>query len=225
MLVSRNALQSYPSLRGENCPNYFRDRSERDRYFENATASIPEYVAIAANGEDPATTDWALEVWQVEYFNGINWIAVNLSKNFALLVTNEGIKALTNASAGQYKLELSRILIKQSLIPAGEDVASWTFDDFVSNYEDICIDTLNVDNTTFTLENNVTHKTNLLNGGIQFTLLLDTNCMGQRLTSPGSAAPSETEFNIATIGFAPTNCLKLFADESAMAANSSALGS
>ena len=203
MLVSRNALQSYPTLSGENNDNYFSTRAQRDAYFANITANIPEYVAIAANGEDPSTTSWDAEVWQVEYFNGINWIAVNLSKNFALIVTNDGIKALTNASLGQYRLEISRVIIKQTPLLPGEDVSNWTLTSFINSnsYSDICLDSNNQSNTTFTLHNALTYKTNLLNGGLQFTLSLDTKCMGQKSSViSNSIPPTELDYSVSVIG-------------------------
>ena len=199
MQVSRNALQSYPQLAGQNNSYYFRTRNERNAYFSN-TASI-SVGQLCAVGGDPTSNNWEMPEWEAELYNGTNWEVVGLDSNFALIVTNEGIKALANASNGTYKFELSRIAIKQTSVGAGVDVAAWTKDNFLYPYTDICLDTYNIGNTTFTIANNISSRTNLLNGGLQFTLSLGLDCIGQKLATPTTnSTPTETEFEVAVIG-------------------------
>ena len=200
MLVSRNALQSWPTLKGANNVNYFATRDARNAYFDSTTAVVGQYTAI---GGDPKSSDWTKEEWEIDRYDGANWATVNLSKNFALIITNEGIKALTNASAGQYKLEISRIAIKQTPIGTDEDVATWTHSTFVNSntYADICLDTNNLGNPTFTLKDDLTYRTNLTNGGIQFTVQLGLDCLGQQSVNESTnISPTLTEFNVAAIG-------------------------
>ena len=40
MLVSRNALQSWPTLKGANNANYFATRDARNAYFDSTTAVV-----------------------------------------------------------------------------------------------------------------------------------------------------------------------------------------
>lgn len=199
MRVSRYTLQSWPTLEGEDNPNYFENRRKRDEAYAQTVPTKGKYTAV---GGDPNSSNWTDEVWEVDRFDGENWATVELDKNFALVITNEGILALTDAAAGEYKLQISRIAIKQTSIPKGEDVSTWTHDTFVNSatYKDICLDTNNLGNTTFTLNRNLTYRTNLLNGGIQFEIELPTDCMGQLMAAPGNSVPTLTEYYIAAIG-------------------------
>jgi len=198
MLVSRNVLQSYPDLRGQSNNYYFASRQDRNTYFSNQPIAEMQLCAVGGN---PDSTNWDEVVWEVEQFNGENWAVVPMDTNFALVVTNEGIQALTNASLGQYKLEISRVAIKQSLFPSGTSLASLTKSDFFSNYEDICLDTKNVLNSTFTLDNSLSYRTNLLNGGLQFTVELGLDCLGQEsLSETSRIAPTLVVFDVAVIG-------------------------
>lgn len=204
MLVSRNALQSYPSLAGPNNPLYFSDRNSRNAYFNNISSITTGQ--LCAVGGNPASDDWEEPSWQAELYNGTNWEVVGLDSNFALIVTNEGIKALSNASNGTYKFELSRIAIKQKPVASGTDVAAWTATDFLYPYTDICLDTYNMGNTTFSIANNISARTNLLNGGLQFTLSLGLDCIGQKLATPTTnSTPTETDFDVSVIGLFVTN--------------------
>ena len=199
MQVSRNALQSYPTLAGDPNPYYFATRNERNAYFGNI-ANI-ETGQLCAVGGDPASTNWEVPEWEAELYNGYNWEVVGLDSNFALIVTNAGIRALANASAGTYKFELSRVAIKQTCVAAGTDVATWEASSFLQPYTDICLDTYNIGNTTFTLANNLAYRTNLLNGGLQFTISLGLDCVGQKLATPTTnSTPTETDFKVAVIG-------------------------
>ena len=199
MRVSRYALQSY------NIPDdyYFLTRAERDSYFQGKNIGKGTMCAI---GGDKTSTDWSSPVWEADQYNGSNWATLDLSQNFALIVTNEGIAALTDASQGQYKLELSRILIKSTPIKSNEPLATWNLDTFVRTpgYSDICLDTNNPSNSTFSIERNLTYRTNLLNGGVQFTIQLGVNCMGQLIvteeTDSPNAYPTLSEFDVAAIG-------------------------
>ena len=198
MRVSRYALQSY------NIPDdyFFATRTERDSYFLGKNIDKGTMCAV---GGDRTSTDWSSSVWEADQFNGSNWATLDLSQNFALVVTNDGIAALSNASVGQYKLELSRILIKSTPIQSGDNLANWTLTTFKQNpgYGDICLDTNNLNNSTFSLERNLTYRTNMLNGGIQFTIQLGVNCMGQNIvndTDSPNEYPTLTEFDVAAIG-------------------------
>ena len=200
MLVSRLAIQSYPDLQGEGNPNFFMNTTQRDSYFAGQTIKVGQYCAI---GGDPNSTDWSEPVWEIHQFNGVNWAVVDLSQNFALVVTNDGIAALSNTEEGMYKVKISRILVKSTGASLGDNLASWDINTFFNSNgpTDVCLDTRNEINTTFTLENNLKCRTNLLNGGLQFTALFGLNCLGQ--SSPNMNAqvtPILSEFDIAMVG-------------------------
>lgn len=211
MLVSRWVLQAYATLRGESNPNFFASRADRNTYY-GTNLTNGQLCAINSNGTDPATVDWNDDVWEVDVYSAEsgNWVSVYLDSNFALTITNDGIKALTDAARGQYKLEVSRIVIKQTLIPEGTNLSQYTSNTFLNNtingYEDVCLDTYNVGNSTFTLTHNLTYRTNSLNGGLQLILTLGLDCMGQQLTEQSSnAAPTLTKFNVSAIGIYVVN--------------------
>jgi len=198
MLVSRWVLQAYSDLAGESTANYYLTEGARPA----VGSSYGQYTAIYKGSEvvtDVSLVPWDAAVWRVDQWNGENWSTVTLDTNFSLVVTNSGIEALTDAVKGQYKLEISRIVVKQTPIATGTNLMQMTDSMFTSNYRDICLDTDNKTNTTFTLENNLTHRTNTLNGGLQFTVELGLDCLGQDQASKGSVAPRLTEFNVAAI--------------------------
>lgn len=211
MLVSRWVLQAYATLRGESNPNFFANRAERNQYY-SGTINNGQLCAINNNGTDPASVDWNEAVWEVDIYSAEsqNWVSVYLDSNFALTITNDGIKALTDATLGQYKLEISRIVIKQTLIPEGTNLSQYTSNTFLNytanGYADVCLDSFNAGNSTFTLAHNLTYKTNSLNGGLQFVLELGLDCMGQQLNEVlPNAAPTLTRFEISAIGIYVVN--------------------
>lgn len=206
MLVSRWVLQAYATLRGESNPNFFATRIARDQYY-GTNLTNGQLCAINNNGASPASVDWNDAVWEVDIYSASsgNWVSVYLDSNFALTITNDGIKALTDAAKGQYKLEISRVAIKQTLIPEGANLSQYTSNTFLNStangYSDVCLDTYNTGNSTFTLKNNLTYRTNSLNGGLQFTLDLGLDCMGQQLAEPLSySSPTLTKFKVSAIG-------------------------
>ena len=201
MLVTRNALQTYPQLAGYPNPNYFRDISARNNYYGSTSIPNGQYCAIGGDPDSNDPDDWNEAVWRVDQYNGSNWVEVAIDTNFALIVTNAGLRALTDAVHGQYKLEISRIAIRQTgLDSANVDLLNWTASDFLygaaNGYNDVCLDTANRQNTTFTLENNLSWRTNLLNGGLQFTVKLDVSTMGQEAAD---ITPTLTDYNVSMI--------------------------
>ena len=211
MLVSRWVLQAYATLRGESNPNFFATRADRDTtYGSNLTNG--QLCAINNNGTDPNTVDWNEAVWEVDIYSADsgNWVSVYLDSNFALTVTNDGIKALTDATNGQYKLEISRIVIKQTLIPEGTNLSQYTSNTFINStadgYADVCLDSSNYGNSTFSLLHNLTYRMNSLNGGLQLIIELGLDCMGQQIPEfSTNATPTLTRFDVSAIGIYVVN--------------------
>lgn len=207
MATSRYTLQKYPTLAGDDTTYYFSSRAKRDEYFLTATPTINQLTAINTKGLSAENTDWGDPVWEVDVYNGTNWYQMEVDPDFALVITNDGLRALTDAKDAKYVLEVSRIIVKQTPIPAGIDIANLTHNTFVSSatspraYSDVCLDTFNVRNTTFTIEKNLSARTNLLNGGLQFTLELDLNCLGQEsATQSSSVNPTLTQYDVGCVG-------------------------
>lgn len=201
MRVSRNSIQSYPRLAGKNNPRFFTDRAARNlALIPGSNIEEGEYCAI---GGDPLSEDWSTPVWEVEQYIDNNWVLLSIDPNFALTVTNEGLKALANAEKGEYLVKISQVMIKKTPIPQGTSLVNWTRNDFMSPYSDIVLDTGNTQNKTFTIEKNLSHRTNLMNGGIQFTLKLDVDTLGQQMKSESDstgAVGTLTEYEVGAIG-------------------------
>lgn len=127
MLVSREDLVLY------NIPNdYFfasrngTDLTARNFYFEHNAELLVAGIHCAV-GNDAAG-------WELELFNGANWIIVNPNPNYLLTITNDGLKALTNVAAGGLKLTISGVkIISEVVIPnPATPIINWTDTDFLA---------------------------------------------------------------------------------------------
>lgn len=174
--VSKRQLASY------SIPNnyFFPTRQDRNNSLPNPDEGT--YCAVANNPNVPLD-DEETAYWYLEYFNGSNWTVVSISDDYALIVTNNGIKALTQAELGGYKLEISKVCIREQNVPVGEIVTEWTSNNFIygtstpSSTEKslLILDTSYLGNTTFSMEHNFSWKINLANGGVQYSILLDVD--------------------------------------------------
>lgn len=174
--VSKQQLASYE------IPNnyFFATRQERNSALPNPSEGT--FCAVA-NNPNVDVTDEETANWYLEYFNGSNWTLVSISDDYALVVTNDGLKALTQAETGGYKLEISRVCIREQSVPVGERVTEWTLNNFIYGVNVVTsttkslliLDTAYIGNTTFSLDHNFSWKINLANGGIQYSLLLDVD--------------------------------------------------
>ena len=126
MLVSRDKLAAYNI--DEEC--FFERRTgagtplSRDQYFITYPAKliVGMYDAI---GND--TTGW-----QLEQYNGINWVEIEPDSNYSLVITTAGLGALTDIVHGGYKLTVSGIKLIDSLITnPTTPLISWTNTEFI----------------------------------------------------------------------------------------------
>jgi len=190
MKVSRNTLQNSYNV-NENY--FFADRTARNQYFDShpSEAISGTYCAI---GGDPTSTDYEADVWQLELFNGANWVLQTVDPNYSLVITEDGINAITRVAKdyANYHMEIKAIKIKQhNIVNTAKNIINWTKDDFEGE-GDIVLDTTT--NANFTLLNNLSWRTNMANGGIQFTIRIDTNTYGE----VGSRRVDE--YNIGAVG-------------------------
>ncbi len=121
MLVSRDKLSQY------NIPTdyYFNSRNgttneARNYYFSQHPELLLSGIHCAVGND----TDG----WELELFNGANWVIVNPSPNYLLTITNEGLAALNNISSGGIKLVVSGIkIISEIVVPnPAVPLVSWT---------------------------------------------------------------------------------------------------
>lgn len=176
MKVSKNLLtNSY------NVPesHFFATREERNMYFMTNSYGDHALCAINSTGESVENTDPYAAVWDLELFNGINWVLQSVDTNYAMVITNEGLKALAyvNESQGGYKIRISGIKCKSTHIISNENLAQWT-DEIFSRDGDVVLDTTTGENATFTVDNNLTWRFNMANGGIQYCVTIDNSTIG-----------------------------------------------
>lgn len=200
MKVSRSSLLGYQ------IPDnlWFLDRNEtkviddkefisRNEYFMQHPALLEAGLYCAVGGNPNLTSNNAAYnelVWELERYNGINWVAVNPTQNYSLTITNEGLKALANATNGTYKVEITQVQIIADVIsnPA-RPIISWTNTDFYdreTRNHDLVIDW-----SDDVLKNHLTWRVNLGNGGIQYQLSLNSDTV---------AWDGRENFNVGSIG-------------------------
>lgn len=204
--VSKLQLASY-----EIPDNYFfPTRQDRNSALPNPSEGT--YCAVANNPNVPMDDEQTAN-WYLEYFNGANWTLVSISDDYALIVTNDGLKALTQAETGSYKLVISRVCVREQNVPVGEKVTEWNINNFIYGTNVITsttksllvLDTAYIGNTTFSLAHNFGWKINLANGGIQYSLLLDVDTIaldfGNNLgTAANPKYQQKVDYNVGAIG-------------------------
>ena len=105
MLVTRDKLAAY----GLADDVYFSRRQgtgepiSRDAFFLENPARLSAGVYCAIGNDE--------EGWQLEQFNGANWIEIEAQSNYTLIITSAGLAALTDVIRGGYKLTISGIKI------------------------------------------------------------------------------------------------------------------
>lgn len=173
MKVSRNTLSQSYSVPDN---NFFATRSDRNRYFESYPSLLVTGTYCAIGG-DPQSTDYSVESWELEMYNGANWTLQSVDPNYSLVITEDGLNALPNLNNGTYKLQISSVKIKQNhIVNPDVNLLQWTKEMFEGD-GDIILDTNT--NANFTFDNNIGWRTNLANGGIQFTIKIETDTYGE----------------------------------------------
>ena len=126
MLVTREQLISY-SINN----NYWFSRRtgsgdpiSRDQYFiDNPSELVTSiYCAIGDNSNG----------WELEQFNGINWVVQLPDNSYNLVVTTEGLKKLASVQKGGLSLTFSGIkMLKNTVLSPATPFVNWTDTDFL----------------------------------------------------------------------------------------------
>ena len=196
MLVTADQLSSY----GIDSELWFSARTgageplSRDQYFINYPAKLKTgiYCAIGSNEDG----------WELELFNGVNWVVVTPDKSYKLIVTSAGLKALTNTIIGGYKLTISGVkIIDKVVINPSIPFIEWTDEVFLSHgnvkFSVGTIDAHNgPDERGFSqLRKILSWKYNTSSGGLQYCLDLPVEGLGA-ISDQG-----EEEWDVGTIAF------------------------
>lgn len=121
MLVSRNQLIPYDIAddlffarrTGEGSP------ISRNQFFiTNPARLAPGLYCAIGNDEDG---------WELEQYNGVNWAIVQPDPSYSLVITNEGLAALTNVARGGIQLYFSGIkIINNTVLHPNIPLINWT---------------------------------------------------------------------------------------------------
>ena len=72
------------------------------------------------------------EGWQLQQYNGNEWTDINVDADYNLIITTEGLSALTNVIRGGFQLYISGIkVINQLVTNPSTPIITWTDTDFV----------------------------------------------------------------------------------------------
>ena len=179
MLVTRDKLTAYSI--DEEC--YFARRTgngspiSRDQYFiQNPAKLVPSMYCAIGSDENG---------WQLEQYNGANWVEVTASTNYSLIITNAGLAALTDVMRGGYKLKISGIKVIDALItdPA-TPIINWTDAEFrQAGAVVFSCGTANSPNSGENLNKILKWKFLTASGGLQYTLTFPAEGFGSQSDS------------------------------------------
>lgn len=130
MIVTRDKLVQY-SIPEE---YFFAIRSGSDNYTD---ITAPDYCRNAYFDHNPARLDNArgtycaignnTDGWELEMYNGVNWVVVTPDTTYSLIITNDGLAALTNIRLGGIQLYFSGIkIINQTILNPATPIITWT---------------------------------------------------------------------------------------------------
>lgn len=173
MKVSKNLINS--NLQLDNGRDYFRtlinlvDAQTRDpNYYTTG-----KYCAI---GGDPASPDMSTNVWDLVLFDGTTWVSVVPDSDYSLIVTSEGLKAVTDATLGGYQLRFCKIQmfsddVRSLAANSGQLLQSWTADS-VNGYSLLEVFNLDIEDDESKWKNHVSYTASQTTGGLQICVKL-----------------------------------------------------
>lgn len=187
MLVTKEQLKVYEI----NSEFWFARRTgagnpiSRDQYFINFPNKLQAGIYCAI-GDDTAG-------WELEQYNGVNWVICAPDETYRLVITSEGLKSLTNTVIGGYKLTISGIkIIDQTVNNPGIPLIEWTDENLLASGNVVyTVGTLNAKHNAEELERVLKWRYNNSSGGLQYLLELDTTTISDN---------GDEEWNIGTIG-------------------------
>lgn len=173
----------------------------RDAYFNHNSARL-ETSIYCAIGND---TDG----WELEMYNGVNWVVVTPDTSYSLIITNDGLAALTNIKLGGIQLYFSGIkIINQTILNPATPIITWTDTTFMQAGEVVfSVGTngakwLNDENGNPYLKRLLRWRFNSSSGGLQYVLTLPPEGIGS------TADDGSSNWDIGAIGLYikdPTN--------------------
>ena len=187
MLVTKEQLKVYEI----NSEFWFARRTgsgnpiSRDQYFINFPNKLQAGIYCAI-GDDTAG-------WELEQYNGVNWVICAPDETYRLVITSEGLKSLTNTVIGGYKLNISGIkIIDQTVNNPGIPLIEWKDENLLASGNVVyTVGTLNAKHDAADLTRVLTWRYNNATGGLQYCLDLGISAKSD---------DNKEEWDIGTIG-------------------------
>lgn len=194
MRVSREQLSSYNL--NENLffsRRYGNVEGSREYYFMRNSAELVRGVYCAVGND--------VDGWELEQFNGMNWMIIIPDTSYTLIITNEGLNHLRDAIHGEVSLRISGLKIIDRVITNQDaSIINWT-DEIFNRFGSLKLSIGTVGSKHIIdpagnpiLKQFLSWKFNNANGGIQYCLSLPASGIGAE--SDGG----ETDWDIGTIG-------------------------
>ena len=165
----------------------------RDAFFNaNPGRLIPSmYCAI---GND-------IDGWELEMYNGVNWVVVTPDTSYSLIITNNGLAALTNIKRGGLQLYLSGLkIISSTVLTPATPITTWTDTQFMQAGEVVFScgtngsDYITDPNNNPYLRKILKWRFNSSSGGLQYILTLPADGFGS------TADDGSSDWQIGAIG-------------------------
>lgn len=149
----------------------------RDAYYNEHASELTSGVFTAIGNEEE-------DLWELEQFNGYNWIVVIPDDTYRLVITNEGLKAVTNVLQGGLRLTFSGIKIRDKVIEDPDvPITQWTEGNFVgSTYGNVVYSagTIGAKHTSDTLKEILRWRYDSSSGGLQYILTLEDDVLSDQ---------------------------------------------
>lgn len=148
------------------------DPISREQFFMNNPAYLVAGLYCAIGNDEKG--------WQLEQFNGVNWTAIDADPNYNLIITNDGLNALTNTLRGGFQLYFSGLkILDNTILDPSTPLINWTDTDFVSAGNVMfSIGTQNSVHPGEDIDKILSYRYNMSNGGLQYSLTLPTQGLG-----------------------------------------------
>lgn len=169
------------------------DPMSRDEYFIENPTKLQKGIYCAIGNDTNG--------WELEQYNGVNWVVAAPDESYRLVITSNGLKALANTVIGGYRLIISGVkiidqIVKNPSIPFIE----WT-DEILMSHGNVkfSIGTVNAHNGPDEQGNSrlpqvLSWRYNNASGGLQYCLNLPAEGLG------ALSDDDEEEWDVGTIG-------------------------
>lgn len=149
----------------------------RDQYFINNPNELQAGIYCAIGND--------AQGWELEQYDGTNWNISRPDETYRLVITSNGLKALTNTVIGGYKLVISGVkIIDQIITNPGIPLIDWTNDIFLAHGNvKFSVGTLDAHNGpdeqgSSRLNEVLSWRYNSASGGLQYCLSLPPEGLG-----------------------------------------------